>query len=138
VMLHAVEAPFLKVAAVAGVAAIGGMLALAPAAKVRAHDCGEVRRLVLHAPEAENAIYLTAWDRGDIFVRVPAGEPREIVFQTRARVWDGCEWLATERLVPHAEGVYLYSYDEQVLSCDPGATPTGKTPRTGFVVSIPR
>jgi hypothetical protein len=133
VMLQAVETPVLKVAAVAGAALIAGMLALAPAKS----SCGAVHRLVLHAPEAPNAIYLTAWHDGDVFVRLREGEARELTFQTRARVWDGCVWLATEKLVPSGPDLYHYSYDEAVLTCKPGATPTQKTPRTGFVVAVP-
>lgn len=135
-MLQAVESPLLKVAAVAGAAGIVAMLALGSSSTT----CGASRtaqRLVLHAPEAENAIYLTAWRNGDVHVWVPDGERQTITFQTRARVWDGCQWLATETLVPSGPDLYMYSYEETVLSCEPGATPTSKTPRTGFVVSLP-
>lgn len=133
-MLQAVETPFLKVAAVAGAAVIVGMLALAPHA-----TCGAatVQRLELHAPQEPNAIYLTAFRDGDVYVRLRSDDARTLTFETRAKVWDGCTWLATETLVPDGENRYAYSYDERVLSCEPGSTPTRKTPRTGYVLALP-
>jgi hypothetical protein len=115
---------------VLGVAALAGMLALAPT------DHSRIQRLELHAPVQPNALYLTAWDRGDVYVRLTDGEMRPLLFQTHAFINDGCEWLATERLVPAGTDRYSYSYDEEILSCDPGATPALKTPRTGYVVVV--
>ena len=37
--------------------------------------------------------------------------------------------------VPTSEDHYTYSYDEEILSCDPGATPVAKTPRVGYVTA---
>jgi hypothetical protein len=130
VMLQAVEVPLLK-AALVGAAVLGGMFALAPAQPTTV-----VQRLELHAPEEPGALYLTAWDQGDVFVRLADGKARPLKFQTHAFINDGCEWLATERLVPTGPDRYAYSYDEEILSCQPGATPARKTPRTGFVVVI--
>ena len=128
-MLHAVETPFLKVAAVAGAAALAGMLAFVPCDR-GANPCGAtVHRLELHAPQEPNAIYLTAFERGNVYVQL-SGTRHTLTFETRAHVWDGCDWLATETLVPEGNNRYFYSYDETVLSCEPGATPTRKTPRT--------
>ena len=92
---------------------------------------------MLHAPQEPNAIYLTAFERGDVFVQL-SGTRQTLTFETRAHVWDGCDWLATETLVPEGNNRYFYSYDEAVLSCEPGATPTRKTPRTGYVLAVPQ
>lgn len=126
-MLQAVEAPVFKLAAVAGVALAVGVFA-APTK----HEHGLVQRLELHAPILPNAIYLTAWERGDVFVTLPDGHARALTFKTRAYISDGCEWLATEQLVPEGKDRYWYSYDEEILSCEPGAIPAMKTPRTGY------
>ncbi|NVB80770.1 MAG: hypothetical protein HOV81_20405 [Kofleriaceae bacterium] len=130
-MLQAVEGPLLKMVAVAGVTAAVAAFAM-PA---KHHDV--VQRLVLHAPERPRALYLTAWSEGDVYVTLHDGEPRPITFQTRAFINDGCEWLATERLYPTSENRYSYSYDEEILSCDPGATPALRTPRVGYVTALP-
>jgi hypothetical protein len=129
-MLQAVEAPLLGMVAVAGVAA-----AVAAFAMPAKHD-DVVQRLVLHAPERPHALYLTAWAEGDVYVTLRDGTPRPLTFQTRAFINDGCEWLATERLYPTADNRYSYSYDEQILSCEPGATPALRTPRVGYVTAI--
>jgi hypothetical protein len=127
-MLQAVQAPLLKMAAVAGAALLVGAFAMS-----RHHDDGVVQRLSLHAPEEPHALYLTAWSDGDIYVTLHDGKMKPMEFQTRAFINDGCEWLATETLVPEGANRYAYSYDETILSCEPGATPARKTPRTGFV-----
>lgn len=126
-MLQAVEAPVLKLAALAGV-----VLAVAAFATPTKHEGVVVQRLELHAPELPNAIYLTAWERGDVFVSLPEGRARSMTFKTRAYISDGCEWLATEQLVPEGKDRYWYSYEEEILSCEPGAIPAIKTPRTGY------
>jgi hypothetical protein len=107
------------------------MFALAPAKQTTT-----VQRLQLHAPQEPRALYLTAWDHGDVFVRVTDGKARPLTFQTHAFINDGCEWLATEHLVPSGSDRYAYSYDEQILSCEPGSTPARKTPRTGYVLVV--
>jgi len=129
-MLQAVELPLLK-AALAGAAVIAGMVAFTPEKPATV-----TQRLELHAPEEANALYLTAWDRGDVFVTLTDGKSRPLKFQTHAFINDGCEWLATEKLVPTGPDRYAYSYDEEILSCQPGATPARKTPRTGFVLVV--
>lgn len=131
-MLQAVEAPLLKTA-VAGAAVLVGMLALAPA-----RSQATVQRLQLHAPEEPGALYLTVWDQGDVYVRLPDGQARPLTFKTRAFINDGCEWMATENIVPDGDSRYWYSYDEAILSCEPGATPARKTPRTGYVLVVDR
>ncbi len=129
-MLQAVQVPLLK-SALAGAAVLAGMFALAPT-----KHTSTVQRLELHAPEEPSALYLTAWDRGDVFVRVVDGKAQPLTFQTHAFINDGCEWLATEHLVPDGTNRYSYSYDEQILSCEPDATPARKTPRTGYVLVV--
>lgn len=130
-MLQAVEAPLLKMVAVAGIA-----LAAAAFVGTKTHDEGTVQRLVLHAPNNPHYLYLTAWSDGDVYVTLRGDEPRPMTFKTRAFINDGCEWLATERLVPTGESRYAYSYSEEILSCEPGAKPAIKTPRTGWVDAI--
>lgn len=115
-------------------AVAGAGLLVAAFAGARAHDEGVVQRLSLHAPEEPNALYLTAWSDGDIYVTLHDGKMKPMEFQTRAYINDGCEWLATETLVPDGADRYAYSYDETILSCEPGATPARKTPRTGYVI----
>jgi hypothetical protein len=127
-MLQAVEAPLLKMAAVAGAALLVGAFAMPR------HHADVVQRLSLHAPEEPGALYLTAWSDGDIYVTLHDGKMKPMEFQTRAFINDGCEWLATETLIPDSADRYSYSYDETILSCEPGATPARKTPRTGFVI----
>ena len=129
-MLQAVEAPLLKMAAVAGAALLVGMVA---APRVHHHD-GTVQRLSLHAPEEPHALYLTAWSDGDVYITLHDGKMKPMEFQTRAFINDGCEWLATETLTPVAPDRYDYTYDETILSCEPGATPARKTPRTGYAI----
>jgi hypothetical protein len=131
-MLQAVQVPLLKTVAVAGALTIAALIAR----DGKPADGGTVQRLVLHAPETPNALYLTAWSDGDVYVTLREGKPRPMTFQVRARINDGCEWLATERLVPDGESRYSYAYSEELLSCEPGATPATKTPRTGYVDAI--
>lgn len=118
-------------------AAVAGVALAVSAFVVPAQHPDVVQRLVLHAPERPRALYLTAWSEGDVFVTVHDGEPRPLTFQTRAFINDGCEWLATERLFPTSDNHYTYSYDEEILSCDAGATPALRTPRVGYVTALP-
>ena len=123
-MLHAVEAPLLKIAAVGGLAVLVGMLAAAPDPVTQ--------RLRLHAPERPGAIYSTQWERGDITITLRDGVPEARVFQMRDIQW-GCEWIATETIVPDGPDRYFYRYDEVKLGCEPGAPPSITTPRIGYV-----
>ena len=116
-------------------AAVAGAVALVSAfaaPRLHHHD-GVVQRLSLHAPEEPHALYLTAWSDGDVYITLHDGKMKPLEFQTRAFINDGCEWLATETLVPDGTNRYAYSYDETILSCEPGATPARKTPRVGYV-----
>jgi hypothetical protein len=128
-MLQAVQAPLLKMVAVAGAALLVGAFAMP-----RTHDNSVVQRLSLHAPEEPHALYLTAWSDGDVYITLRDGKMEPLEFQTRAFINDGCEWLATERIIPDGTNRYFYTYDETILACEPGATPARKTPRTGYVL----
>ncbi|HEU0034045.1 MAG TPA: hypothetical protein VFQ53_25635 [Kofleriaceae bacterium] len=133
--LLAVETPVVKMAAVAGLA-IAGALAFGPSHAATEHPL--VQRLTLHAPIQPNAIYLTAWADGDIYVTTEDGRPHELTFEMKLFTNDGCQWLGTEHLTPIDDATYAYSYDEQMLSCEPGAIPQYiATPRTGLVTSRP-
>lgn len=108
--------------------ALGGLLA----ALAFAHPHHARHRLRLHAEALPRAIYLTVFDHGDLRLSLP--EPREqLVFETRALISDGCEWLGIEKLVPIDATRFAYDYSEDILSCEPGATPAIKTPRQGIV-----
>ena len=125
--MQAIEVPVLKLAMVA--AATLALGALMPAK----HHHATTHRLVLHAPVREHAIYLSAWMNGDPEIPLDTNELRPIRFEMRAQVSDGCRWLGIETLVPTNAHRFAYSYQERILSCEPGSTPAYKTPRTGFV-----
>jgi hypothetical protein len=129
-MLHAVQAPVAKLVAVA-VASIAAVAGFAPKAK----SSGPVtQNLALHAPVLEHAIYLTAWQDGNVTVKLDEAKPHRITFRMRATLDDSCKWEATEVLLPINDKTYSYSYDEVMLSCDPGAEPRYiATPRIGTV-----
>ena len=124
-MQQALTSPVFRSLAVGGVV-LG--LSIAMAAK-QPHG----RHLVLHAPSAPHALYLTAWRHGPVAMPYEGEELVPLTFTTRASVSDGCRWMATETLVPVGPARYMYRYDETLLECDADATPCIKTPRTGYV-----
>jgi hypothetical protein len=126
--MQAIEVPVLKATMVAALAF--GTFAI-PMFGPHHHRQPQ-HRLVLHAPVRAHAIYLTAWSAGDFMYPVDVDDLQPIRFAMKAYISDGCEWLGEETLIPDGDR-YAYSYDETILSCDPGATPAIKTPRTGFV-----
>jgi hypothetical protein len=126
-MQLALSAPVLKSIAVAGLA-----LGLSVAASSRA-PARVTHRLALHAVDAPDAIYLTAFRNGDIYMTFEGGKLSARTIKTYASVWDGCRWLGIERMTPRDERSFDYDYSERILECDPGATPTRKTPRQGIV-----
>lgn len=91
------------------------------------------QRLVLHSYEQPNALYLTAWKDGDVRVWFDSSELVPMTFTRRASINDGCRWMARETLTPVGDRYFQYTYDETLLSCEPGATPCVRTPRTGIV-----
>jgi hypothetical protein len=129
-MLHAVSAPVLKLVAVGalGTAAVVGFTP-------KTCEKGPItQRLSLHAEVLPHAIYLTAFHDGDVTVTLDNDRPHRITFRMRATLDDTCKWEATEILLPLDDKTYSYSYDEVMLSCDPGAEPRYiPTPRTGTV-----
>ena len=128
-MLQAIEAPVLKLAAVAG-------LGLAMTAMVPHHKHHEraitPHHLTLHAPINPHATYWTVFANGPVDLMLPDG-----VFQIEVtgHYIDGCDWKGIETFTPINEHRYAYSYDEQLISCDPDgdASYTIRTPRTGYV-----
>ena len=112
----------------------GAALALGALFVPRAESDAGLYQLVLHAPEAPNSFYLSAWaDGGPVLTAHDGSDHQAIVFTRRGDEHDGCSWLGTERLVPLAPGVYHYSYRETLLACSPDARPFRKTPRDGIV-----
>ena len=91
------------------------------------------RQLVLHADERPDEVYLSAFRDNQLTLGMTEGALPPLRFEVRARVFDGCDWLGIETLVPVDETTYAYDYREVVLACEPGATPTRATPRTGHV-----
>jgi hypothetical protein len=117
----------LSVAVVGGVALAAGALLME-----RAPQSGYYQ-LTLTAPVQPNSFYVSVWAEGDVIVDHDGHDGRPIVFTRRAEERDGCTWQGTERLIPLSDVTYHYSYEEQILSCRPGATPYRKTPRVGLV-----
>jgi hypothetical protein len=129
--MQAIEAPVLKTTMVAALA----LGAFAIPMRAAHHERGHVQQhmLVLHAPVLEHAIYLTAWSAGDFTYPLDVDHLQPLHFKMKAYISDGCHWLGEETLVPDGERRFAYTYEETILSCEPGSTPAIKTPRTGFV-----
>jgi hypothetical protein len=125
-MQYALTTPVLKSLAVAS-----ALLGLGAAASALTPD-HVTHRLRLHAVDNPSHVYLTVFRRGDIRVRFEGKEIIPVTFKTRGRI-AGCRWLGIEKLVPRDERSFDYEYSEQILSCQPGATPWIKTPRKGVV-----
>lgn len=128
-MLQAIEAPVLKLAAVAG-------MALLASAVIPHHGHHEaVKRphhLTLYAPSNPNFTYWTVFDSGPVDMMLPDG-----VFQIEVtgRFVDGCDWKGIETFTPVNAHRYSYTYDEELVGCGPDGDPshTIKTPRIGYV-----
>ena len=128
-MLHAVEAPVLKLAAIAGPALmVGAFSSSEPSPSV-------TQRLELHAPSRPRSIYESVFNHGDIRLHLPDGKPRELTFKKRSFHYD-CEWLSVEHLIPDGPNRYLYTYDEWKVRCDPTDIISIATPREGYVIVI--
>ncbi len=126
-MQLAVQAPVTKLLAVGG-----ATLALVIGAMLPAHSHRTTHRLSLSAPVLPEAIYISAWARGDVKVTRDDSDLRPFTLTTRGTI-EGCTWLGVEHLVPVDARHYRYSYDETIVSCEPGAVPWVKTPRIGLV-----
>jgi hypothetical protein len=127
-MRHALTTPMFGSVLVGLALAAGGLYARTDSTDHRAEH-----RLVLHTYAEPNALYLSAWDHGDVRVTLDGSERKPLRFTVRASVSDGCRWLATETLEPIDQRTYSYRYEEKILECDADATPCRKTPRTGIV-----
>jgi hypothetical protein len=131
-MLHAVQAPLFKSVMLVG-AAVTATALFAPS---RASDAMVAQRLELHAPKCPRAIYLTAWAHGDVTIKVKKGEAlKPITLTQRGHVF-GCDWRATETLIPDGPNRYFYSYEEEKVRCEPDAPPSIDTPRIGYVIVV--
>lgn len=133
----AVRAPVYRSVLLAGAAL--GIAAFVHHPKAE-HHAPTHHLLTLHTQSLEHAIYLTVFAEGrvqrtecDLRAVDVASEGETLRFATRARIGDGCVWEGHERLVPIDAHSYAYSYDEEILSCEPGSIPAIKTPRTGIV-----
>lgn len=126
-MRHALTSPVL------GSIALGAIALTLGALHATLDEAPVTRRLVLYAEQRPDAIYLTAFERGERIMTFDRAELRPITFEIRAVLYDGCSWLGTETLVPLDESTYSYEYEETILECLPGAVPLFKTPRTGLV-----
>jgi hypothetical protein len=130
-LMQAVESVGLR-SAVAGLVLVGGTI-FGMSRHHDAHEQMKMHRLVLDAPVEPTAIYLTAWEDGDVWMPLDPELHQTITFTTRATISDGCRWMGTEVLEPLDEAHYAYSYDETILECAPDAVPYVKTPRVGTV-----
>jgi hypothetical protein len=133
-LMQAVQSVGLR-SAVAGLALLGGTVYGASR-----HHCTrstesvqKMHRLALDAPVEPYAIYLTAWEDGDVWMQLDPSLHQTLTFSTRATISDGCRWLGTEVLEPLDDTHYAYSYDETILECAPDSVPYIKTPRVGIV-----
>ena len=114
-------------------AAMVAALALAP----RSHEHVYQHRLVLDAPTHPGYLYLSVFADGDVTIGSHDAGLEPIRFETRATLSDGCRWLGMETLMPMDAHHYAYRYDEAIISCEPGAKPAMRTPRTGIVTALP-
>ena len=126
-MQQALTAPLL------GSIALGGLLLGLSAIQGTSAPSCVTRQLVLHAEERPNELYLSAFRDNQLTLGMTEGALPPLRFEVRARIFDGCDWLGIETLVPIDDSTYAYDYREVVLACAPGAVPTRKTPRTGTV-----
>lgn len=95
-----------------------------------------VYRLVLHAPEVPaGTFYVSAWNDGAVLASHDASDHQPVVYTRRGQEHDGCTWQGIERLTPIGPHAYRYSYQENILACQPNANPFVKTPRVGIVTT---
>jgi hypothetical protein len=96
----------------------------------------EVRSAVvaldLDATSDPACYYESAFNSGTVVLERAAVEGRPLHLTQRYQWLDGCTWEAEETLEPHG-ALFSYSYEEHVVSCDPGATPARACERHGVV-----
>ena len=128
-MLQAFEAPVLKLAAVAG--AVLAVSAFVPHHRHHHHE-RSAHHLTLHAPVDPAATYWTIFETGPVDLMLPDGT---FQIEVTGHYIDGCDWKGIETFTPVNAHRYAYSYDEELLSCDPDGDPshTLRTPRQGYV-----
>ncbi len=127
--MQAVEAPVLKLVLAGGV-----VVALAAFARPsHHHHARSTHRLTLHAEAEPSAFYITPFADGSVTITRDDEHPAPITLHSTTHYIDGCDWMGIDTLVPVDAHTYSYSYDEQILSCEEGAIPAYKTPRTGYV-----
>ena len=131
-MQQAFSAPVFKSIALAGLA-LGLGVAAAGSSSSHCRAGRVTHRLSLQAIERPNEVYLSAFRNGDIRLSFDGGKIHAVTLKTYASVSDGCRWLGIEQLTPRDERSFHYDYSERILSCDPDATPSNKTPRQGVV-----
>jgi len=134
-LMQAVESRALR-SALVGLLLVGGTVWAAERHHCHAQSHQKMHRLALDAPVEQYAIYLTAWEDGDVWMPIDTNLHQTITFTTRATISDGCRWMGTEVLEPIDETHYAYSYDETILECAPDAVPYVKTPRVGVVTVV--
>jgi hypothetical protein len=95
-------------------------------------------RLDLHVPP-QGGIYFSAWGEAEVIASHDGSDSATVTYRRRYYWFDGCQWEATETLVPTRARRYRYSYREAPLSCPTGAVPhvDATTPRDGFVTVHP-
>lgn len=95
-------------------------------------------RLDLHVPP-QGGIYFSAWGDPEVIADHDGSDNVTVRYRRRYYWFDGCQWEATETLVPTAARRYRYSYREAPRSCPPGALPQigATTPRDGSVTLRP-
>ena len=120
--------------------AIAGGVVLAVAAFARPshphhhHSAVHQHRLTLHAPIDPREFYVTPFAEGSVNIMRDDEHLVPLVMRATTHYVDGCDWMGIDTLVPIDAHQYSYSYDERILSCEEGAIPAHKTPRTGYVV----
>ncbi|HEX4422787.1 MAG TPA: hypothetical protein VH165_32955 [Kofleriaceae bacterium] len=117
--------------------AVGTLLLAASVGGFAAHRHHKHHHLVLHTYAQPGAVYLTAWRHGAVVAPFEGDELTPLTFTTTALVSDGCRWQGIETLEPIDHHRFAYRYDETILSCEEGAEPFVKTPRTGVVTLAP-
>ena len=130
-MLHALTAPVFKSVVLGSLVLAAGAVAATQVAT--SAPASTAHRLVLHAIEEPRALYLTAWQQGDLVMAAHGDRLTPLVFKTRAWISDGCQWEGTETLLPISGHSYAYDYSETILARAPDAVPALKTPRKGLV-----
>jgi hypothetical protein len=91
----------------------------------------------LETEDDPDCYYGSAFNGGPV-VMATDGSDREPIVLSQSYEWqDGCTWEAREVLTPRGARLYSYEYSEQVVACEPGATPARACTRVGLVNVTP-